>query len=145
MSKSVFRNLDIFFDIWYTTSKMNSIKHQKRCHGKKVNRAKTRTELISYLTRNRTQSEIHLYFVIENPLLSCNIIVITNYWYCISYYNTFLPALLLCKFIRLRESPESDSWASRNFRANPIPKPRSTLHPPHFHAVAAGPSSKALG
>jgi len=122
---------------------MNSIKHQQTLSGEKnVNRSKTYTELIPYLTCNRTQPVIHLYILIENPLLSYSIIVTTNYLYIV---HTFLPALLLCKFIRLRESPESDSWASRNLRANPMPKPRSTLHPPHFHAVVAGPSSKALG
>lgn len=48
--------------------------------------------------------------------------------------HTFLPARLLCKFIKLRASP-SISLASRNFLENFIPKPISAEHPPHFHAA----------
>lgn len=51
--------------------------------------------------------------------------------------HTFLPALLLCKFIKLLSSP-SNSLASRNFRANRMPKPTSTLQPPHFQPDGEG-------
>lgn len=46
--------------------------------------------------------------------------------------HTFRPARLLCKFIRLRASP-SISRASKNFRANFMPKLMSAEQPPHFH------------
>lgn len=57
---------------------------------------------------------------------------------------TFLPALLLCRFIRLLSSP-SNSLASRNRLANLIPYPMSTLHPPHFHPEGAVASLGPLG
>lgn len=57
-------------------------------------------------------------------------------------FFTFLPALLLCKFIKLRSSPSS-SLASRNLRAKRVPKAMSTLHPPHFHPEGVG--SRGLG
>lgn len=46
---------------------------------------------------------------------------------------TFRPARLLCRFIRLLASP-SISRASKNFRANFMPKLMSAEQPPHFHA-----------
>lgn len=51
--------------------------------------------------------------------------------------STFLPALLLCRFIRLLASPSS-SRASRNLLANRMPNPTSALHPPHFQPLGAG-------